>query len=169
MSDSFVAPWTVSHQAPLSMGFPRQEYQSRLPFPSPGDLPNPRIEPMSPALQAGSLPLRHWVSPESSAWQADFFFFPTESLGAGGLIHVCQSVSRPVSSVAQPCPTLLQTHELCSTRLLCPWDFPGKNTGTGCHSLLQGIFPTQGSNLHLLYWQVDSLPLSHLGSLNQQY
>ena len=38
-----------------------------------------------------------------------------------------------------------------STRLLCPRDFPGKNTGVGCHFLLQGIFPTQGSNLHLLH------------------
>ena len=47
-------------------------------------------------------------------------------------------------------------------RLLCPWDFPGKNTGVGCH--FQQIFPTQGSNLCLLCWQVDSLPLSHLGS-----
>ena len=40
MSDSFVTPWTVAHQAPLSMGFPRQEYWSGLPFPSPGDLPD---------------------------------------------------------------------------------------------------------------------------------
>ena len=46
--------------------------------------------------------------------------------------------------------------------LLCPWDFPGKNTGVGCHFLLHGIFPTQGSNLCLLcllHWQVDSLLL----------
>ena len=49
-------------------------------------------------------------------------------------------------------------------RVLSPWDFPGKNIGLGCHFLLQGIFPTRGSNLHLLPWQVDSLPLSHLGS-----
>ena len=49
-------------------------------------------------------------------------------------------------------------------RLLCRWDFPGKNIGTGCFFLLQGIFPTQGSNLCLLHWQVDSLPLSHWGS-----
>ena len=48
--------WTVAHQAPLSMGFSRQEYRSGLPFPSPGDLPNPGIEPKSPALQADSLP-----------------------------------------------------------------------------------------------------------------
>ena len=45
-----VTPWTVVHQAPLSMGFPRQEYWSGLPFPSPGDLPDPGIEPASPAL-----------------------------------------------------------------------------------------------------------------------
>ena len=44
---------------------------------------------------------------------------------------------------------------------LCPWNFPGKNTGVGCHFLLQGIFLTQGLNLCLLHWQVDSLPLSH--------
>ena len=53
-----------------------------------------------------------------------------------------------------------------ATRLLCPWDSPGKNTGEGCHCLLQGIFLTQGSNLHfpcLLHWQADSLPVSHLG------
>ena len=47
---------------------------------------------------------------------------------------------------------------------LCPWDFPGKNTGEGCHFLLQGIFLTPGSNLHLLPWKMDYLPLSHLGS-----
>ena len=43
-------------------------------------------------------------------------------------------------------------------------DFPGKNTGVGCHYLLQEIFPIQGSNQHLLHWQVGSLPLSHHGS-----
>ena len=53
---TLVTSWTVAHQAPLSMGFSRQEYRSGLPFPSPGDLPNPGIEPKSPALQADSLP-----------------------------------------------------------------------------------------------------------------
>ena len=52
----FAAPWTVAHQAPLSMGFSRQEYWSSLPFPSPGDLPDPGIEPRSPALQTDALP-----------------------------------------------------------------------------------------------------------------
>ena len=57
MSDSSVTPRTVAHQACLSMGFPRQEYWSELPFPTPGDLPDPGVEPGSPALQADSLPL----------------------------------------------------------------------------------------------------------------
>ena len=48
-------PWTVTHQAPLCMGFPRQEYWSGLPFPSPGDLPDPGIESRSPALLEDSL------------------------------------------------------------------------------------------------------------------
>ena len=48
--------WTVAHQAPLSMGFSRQEYSSGLPFPSPGHLPNPGIELRPPTLQADSLP-----------------------------------------------------------------------------------------------------------------
>ena len=53
-------PWTVAHQAPLSMGFSRQEYWSGLPFPSPGDLPNPGMEPVSPV---DSLALCHLGSP----------------------------------------------------------------------------------------------------------
>ena len=52
----FATLWTVAHQAPLSMGFSRQEYWSGLPFPSPGDLPDPGIEPRFPALQADPLP-----------------------------------------------------------------------------------------------------------------
>ena len=51
----FVTPWTAAHQAPVSMGFPRQEHWSRLPFPSPGDLPDPEIKPRSPTLWADSL------------------------------------------------------------------------------------------------------------------
>ena len=50
---SFVTPWTVAHLAPLSMGFPRQEHWSGLPFSSPGDLSDPGIEPVSPALAGG--------------------------------------------------------------------------------------------------------------------
>ena len=56
----FETPWTIAHQAPLSMEFSRQEYWSGLPFPSPGDLPNPRIKPGSPALQADALLSEPW-------------------------------------------------------------------------------------------------------------
>ena len=64
----FATPWTVAHQAPLSMGFSRQEYWSGLPGPPPGDLPDPGIEPVSPvapALQADSLPLSRRGSPHT--------------------------------------------------------------------------------------------------------
>ena len=59
----------------------------------------------------------------------------------------------------------LRPHGLWPTRHLCPWDFPGKNTGVGCHGLPQGIFPTQGLNLPLLHWQADSLPTVPPGKL----
>ena len=51
----FATPWTIAYQAPPSMRFPRQEYWSGLPFPSPGDLPDPGIEPETPAFQADAL------------------------------------------------------------------------------------------------------------------
>ena len=62
----------------------------------------------------------------------------------------------------QSCPALCN-HGLLD-RLLCSMDSPGKNAGVDCHFLLQGTIPTQGSNLCLLHWQTDSLPLSHMGS-----
>ena len=60
-----VTQWTVAPQAPLSMGFSRQEYWSGLPLPPSGDLPEPEMEPMSPALQADSLLLSHRGGPET--------------------------------------------------------------------------------------------------------
>ena len=66
--------------------------------------------------------------------------------------------------VAKSCLTLLQTHGLQPAWLLGLQDFLGKNIRVGCHFLLQGISPTQGWNLHILHWQMDSLPLSHQGS-----
>ena len=81
----FVTPWPVAHQAPLSMGFSRQEYWSGLPCPPPGDLPHPGIEPRSPASQVDSLPPCHlgrprrrtdcnWESQEHSGRHFDPFF-----------------------------------------------------------------------------------------------
>ena len=72
-------------------------------------------------------------------------------------VHAC-SVTSVVSDTLRP-------SGLWPARLLCSWDSPGKNSGVGCHALLQGIFPTLGLNLHLLPWQLVSLPLRHQGSL----
>ena len=64
------------------------------------------------------------------------------------------------SSSSQLCPTLLWSDGLSPSKLLCPWNFPGKNIGVDCPFLIQGIFLTQGLDLHLLHWQVDSLLLA---------
>ena len=61
-------------------------------------------------------------------------------------------------------PDSLRPHGLQPTRLFCPWDFPGKDTGAGCHFLLQGIFLTQGSNLDLQHCRQIVYQLSYRGS-----
>ena len=97
------------------MGSSRQEHGSRLPFPSPGDLPNPGIKPESPTLQADAL------TSEPPGKPLKYFFEP----------HF--------------------------------WGERGKHTGVGCQSLLQGIFPTQGSNPSLPHCRQTLYRLSHLG------
>ena len=75
-------------------------------------------------------------------------------------------------SVAQPRLTLWDPMDCSlpgSTRPLCPWDFPGKNTGVGWHFWLPGDLPNPGLNHCLLHWQADSLPLSHLGIPYSKY
>ena len=72
-------------------------------------------------------------------------------------VTVCACACQVMSKFLWP-------HRLQPSRLLCPWDFSGKNPGVGCHAFLQEIFPTQGWNLHLLHQQVDSLPTEPLGS-----
>ena len=71
----FATPWTVTHQAPPSVGFSRQEYWSGLPFPSPGDLPNPGIKPGSPALQVDTLPSEPPGKPQIIFIFKDKYFF----------------------------------------------------------------------------------------------
>ena len=81
---------------------------------------------------------------------------------SSGCVCVCVCAFSVVSDSLQP-------SRLWPSRLLCPWNFPGKNTRVGWLPFVPlGIFPTQGLNLRLLpplHWQVDSLPLPHLGSL----
>ena len=88
------------------------------------------------------------------------------------VLCVCMCIYICVCMCAQSlsCLTLCDPMDCRFTRLLCPWDIPGKNTEMGCHFLLQGIFPIHASNSHLLHplyllhWQADPLPLSHLRS-----
>ena len=100
LSDSFATPWTVPFQDPLSMGFPRQEYWSGLPLPSPGDLPDPEIEPVFPEL-AGR-------------------FFTTELPGKPKLLIHFSSVQFSRSVVSDS----LRPHELQHTRPPCPSPTP---------------------------------------------
>ena len=111
----FATPWTVAHQAFLSMEFSRQEYWSGLSWPLTGNLSDPGIEPASlvtPVLQVDSLLLTHRGSPLWLLWKW----------------------KSALSNSLRP------------HRLYRPWNSPGQNTGEGSLSLLQGIFPTQGSN-----------------------
>ena len=75
VSDSLETPWTIAHQAPLSMGFSRQEYWSELPCPPPGDLPSPGIKPMSSALKADSLPSEPPGKPSSVLHHLNYYSF----------------------------------------------------------------------------------------------
>ena len=143
-----VTPWTVAHQAPLSMGFTRKEYWNGLPFPPPGDLPDPGIEPAS------------LVSPALAGR-----FFTTELPGKPLGPSESESNSRSVVSDSLP------PHGLHS-----PWNSPGQNTGVGNLSLLQSIFPTQGLNPGLLHcrWILYQLsysgkPQVHLGCCKWNY
>ena len=108
-----------------------------MPFTSPGAFPSSGIEPGCSVMQTD------YLLPESPVSLYIYIYASAQLL--------------------QSCPTLLPPG-LEPARLLYPWDPPGKNTGVGCHFLLQGIFLTQGSNPQLLHWQADSLPLNHVGS-----
>ena len=103
----------VTCQAPLSREFSRQEYWSGLPFPSPGDLPNPGIQPGSPTLQPDTLPSEP----------------PGRSLYTKKNVKVL---------VTQSCLTLCNSMDY-SPPGFCLWNYPGKNSGVGCHSLLPGF------------------------------
>ena len=81
-----LTPWAVAHQALLSMGFPRQEYWSGLPSPTPGDVPNPELKPRSPAWQADSLPsepLGKAMNTEVGSLSHLQGIFPTQELNQG--------------------------------------------------------------------------------------
>ena len=101
--------WTVAHQSPLSMGFSRQEYWCRLPFPSPGDLPDPGIEPRSPTLQADSLPAEPQGKPKNTGLGSLSLLqriFPTQESNQGlphcrGILYQLSYEGSPDSSVGK--------------------------------------------------------------------
>ena len=94
-------PWTAAHQAPPTLGFSRQEYWSGLPFPSPEDLPNPGIEPTSPALQADSLPAEPQGKPSGNTAAA---------AAAAKSLQSCPTLCNPRdgSPPGSPVPGILQ-------------------------------------------------------------
>ena len=104
MSDPFETLWNVAHQVPLSMGFPRQEYWSGLPFPSPGDLPIPGVKPTSPALAGG------FFSTEPPGYCCSSISNPCPTLQPHGLEHT--SLPCPSSS-PRVCPTSCPLNQLC--------------------------------------------------------
>ena len=133
LSCSLWPPWTAACQAPLLMELSEQGYWSRLPFPASRDSPLPGLEPES------------LVSPAQAGR-----FFTTEPSGKSSWFH-CVYVSYSVVSNS------LWPDRLQPTRLLCPWDSPGKNTRVGSHSLLRGIFPDPGIERRSPTLQADYL------------
>ena len=83
-----MTPWTVARQAPRSVGFPRQEYWSGLPFPSPGGLPDPGIKPRSPALQADSLPSEPPGKPHSNVHTKNMY---KDKMSVAYSLTLCQA------------------------------------------------------------------------------
>ena len=173
------------------MGFPRQEYWSGLPFPSPGDL----------LTQGSNLHLLYWQEDSLSLNHlgSSSFFFQIQDFSCLLIKYIIimilgkKTVKSSTFKLMQVRPPKRQSkdnikvivqqinkylfifsvslsvvseslgpHGLQPTRLFCPWNSPGKNTGAGCHFLLQGIFPTQRSNLGLPHCGQTLYQPSHL-------
>ena len=158
--------WAVARQAPLSMGFSRQEYWSGLPCPSPGDLPNPGIKPRSPALQTDSLLFKLLGKPKNTGVNKlsllQGIFRARNSTGVSciaGDSLPAEILRKPQSDFHGMDMLHYFTHvwlfatpwTIAHQAPLCPGNFPGKITGVGGHSLLQEIFLTQGPNSGLLH------------------
>ena len=139
-------PETAAHQAPSSLGFSRQEHWSGLPslfqdiFPTQGL--NPRLLHLLHCRQIPEPPGKPNVHPDSAA--------------------TCNPHESKEKVKTRPRVQFFATLWAVPARLFHPWDSPGKNSGVSCHSLLQGIFPTQGSNLGLLHCR-QTLPLESPG------
>ena len=187
VSDPFHDPMECSHQAPLSIKFPRQKYWSGFPVPSPGDLPDPRIKLLSPALVGRSLLLSHQgnclmrYTLLICIWDMSGFFWHFQNKNfSWSFIQKALSNWRVMSSKTQKPKTSNEEGAIILVKwtenlsvvadslrpygLYSPWNSPGQNTGVGRLSLLQGIFPTQGLNPGLPHCRRILYQLSHQGS-----
>ena len=154
----FEIPWAVARQAPLCMGFSRQEYWSGLPYPSPGNLPNPRIKTRSPALQAGSLPFELPGKPIFNLILMNLCIFGCTGcvLLHAGKWRLLSVAVRRFSVVA----SLLLAHGLQSTGSLVAgswaqlpqglWNLPGPR--------IEPVSPIMG-RLILNHWTTREVPL----------
>ena len=117
-----------------------------------------------------SSPITSWqIDGETRETVRDFNLLGSKITADGDCSHEIKRRLLLGRKVMTNLDSILKSRDITlSTKVLCPWASPGRNTGVGCHALLQGIFLTQGLNFHplsLLHWQLDSLPLSYLGSL----
>ena len=99
----------------------------------------------------------------TNSWMKNHF--EGKSSGEAYCSHLCLSTCVCAASL-QLCPTVCGPMDCSPPASSCPWDSPGKNTGVGCHAILQGIFPTQRLNpslSSLLHWEGSSLPLAPSG------
>ena len=147
-----MTPWTVAHQAPLFIGFPRQECWSGLPFPSPGDLSNPGIELRYPALQADSLPTEPSGKPTDECKRSFFFktclatlLFPRLKLWIGSRWII--ALSEPYKQFPWPQPDLSQPNEAKET-----WPAVVKNPARET-VFLKFVWTTGKKGLHFHIWQ----------------
>ena len=143
-----------AHQAPPSLGFSRQGHWSGCHFllqcmkvkseREVAQLCPILSDPMDCSLPGSSV---HGIfQPRVLEWGAIAFSGPNSTR-----YKLWKAYLKVNVLVAQLCPTLCDPMDCSLPGCSCPWDFPGKNTGVGCHSLLQGTFPTQGSNPCLLH------------------
>ena len=132
-------PWTVAFQAPLSMGFSRKDTGAGCHFLPQGNL-------LTKGSNLGLLHCRqilYHLNHQGSLYIGIYVFI----LGLNPIIHTHTHTHTHMKVlVTLLCPILCNLMDCSSPRLLCPWDFPGKNTGVGSHSLLQEIVPTRGWN-----------------------
>ena len=145
----FVTPWTVATRLLCPWGFLNKNTEwvaisfSRAIFPTQGSNP-------------GLMHCRQILYHMSHQAQV---FLPGKSHGQRSLVGYNPWGCKELNTTEW-----LSTHVDCNPPGFSQWDSLGKNTGVGCNFLLLGIFLTQGLKSHLLHWQTDSLPLSHLGS-----